>query len=133
MFRTWHDGVKFLRHLLRDAVDEEGHGEGVVLHLPRREVEQDLDVLARREDARPALDETMKSVIMSVTQVYVCTHDPGAMLMHAAARHKGSYMRASCGPHFDRYDVFLLQLSGSKTWQLDAGAHQEHQLQQVQA
>ena len=37
---------------------------------------------------------------------------------------------ASCGPHFDRYDVFLLQLSGSKSWQLDAGAHQEHQLQQ---
>ena len=37
---------------------------------------------------------------------------------------------ASCGPHFDRYDVFLLQVSGSKTWQLDAGAHQEHQLQQ---
>ena len=38
---------------------------------------------------------------------------------------------ASCGPHFDRYDVFLLQLSGSKSWQFDAGAHQEHQLQQA--
>ena len=23
---------------------------------------------------------------------------------------------ASCGPHFDRYDGFLLQLTGAKTW-----------------
>ena len=35
---------------------------------------------------------------------------------------------ASCGPHFDRYDVFLLQLSGTKSWQLDNGGHREEDL-----
>ena len=30
---------------------------------------------------------------------------------------------ASCGPHFDSYDVFLVQLSGTKTWRLDGGNH----------
>lgn len=29
----------------------------------------------------------------------------------------------NCGAHFDQYDVFLVQLSGEKTWQLDAGGH----------
>ncbi|MFN3236198.1 MAG: JmjC domain-containing protein [Pseudomonadales bacterium] len=29
----------------------------------------------------------------------------------------------SCGAHFDQYDVFLVQLSGTKTWQVDAGGH----------
>ena len=28
---------------------------------------------------------------------------------------------ASCGPHFDHYDVFLLQVRGAKHWQLAAG------------
>ena len=36
---------------------------------------------------------------------------------------------ASCGPHFDRYDVFLLQLTGTKTWRLDASDHKDSDLQ----
>lgn len=35
---------------------------------------------------------------------------------------------ASCGAHFDQYDVFLFQHTGYKTWQLDAGGHQETDL-----
>lgn len=35
---------------------------------------------------------------------------------------------ANCGAHFDNYDVFLLQVSGAKTWQLDDGGHNEHHL-----
>ncbi len=35
---------------------------------------------------------------------------------------------ASCGPHFDHYDVFLLQLAGEKTWQLDNGPHSDDEL-----
>ena len=35
---------------------------------------------------------------------------------------------SSCGPHFDRYDVFLLQLAGEKTWRLDKGEHSEADL-----
>ena len=35
---------------------------------------------------------------------------------------------ASCGPHFDKYDVFLLQFSGEKTWRLDNGGHAETDL-----
>lgn len=35
---------------------------------------------------------------------------------------------ASCGAHFDNYDVFLLQHTGSKIWQLDEGGHDESDL-----
>ncbi|MFT7220516.1 MAG: 50S ribosomal protein L16 3-hydroxylase [Candidatus Azotimanducaceae bacterium] len=35
---------------------------------------------------------------------------------------------ASCGAHFDQYDVFLVQHTGSKQWQLDDGNHQESDL-----
>jgi|AP95_1055475.scaffolds.fasta_scaffold00025_28 50S ribosomal protein L16 3-hydroxylase len=35
---------------------------------------------------------------------------------------------ASCGAHFDNYDVFLLQHTGSKIWQLDDGGHDESDL-----
>ena len=35
---------------------------------------------------------------------------------------------SSCGAHFDRYDVFLVQVSGSKTWQLDQEQHVEADL-----
>jgi len=35
---------------------------------------------------------------------------------------------ANCGAHFDHYDVFLLQVRGSKDWQLDGGGHSEHHL-----
>lgn len=35
---------------------------------------------------------------------------------------------ASCGPHFDRYDVFLLQLQGEKKWRFDTGGHAESDL-----
>ena len=35
---------------------------------------------------------------------------------------------ASAGPHFDHYDVFLLQHTGNKNWQLDAGGHAEDEL-----
>ena len=35
---------------------------------------------------------------------------------------------ASCGAHFDHYDVFLLQHTGSKTWHLDNGGHEESDL-----
>ncbi len=34
----------------------------------------------------------------------------------------------SCGPHFDHYDVFLLQIRGSKLWHLDEGDHSESDL-----
>jgi 50S ribosomal protein L16 3-hydroxylase len=37
---------------------------------------------------------------------------------------------ANCGAHFDHYDVFLVQVSGSKDWQLDRGGHTEQQLDQ---
>lgn len=33
-----------------------------------------------------------------------------------------------CGPHFDHYDVFLLQVQGRKTWQLDSGGHTAEEL-----
>lgn len=36
--------------------------------------------------------------------------------------------QATCGPHFDHYDVFLLQLSGTKRWHLDHGGHREEEL-----
>lgn len=35
---------------------------------------------------------------------------------------------ASCGAHFDQYDVFLVQHTGNKAWQLDDGGHQESDL-----
>jgi 50S ribosomal protein L16 3-hydroxylase len=35
---------------------------------------------------------------------------------------------ASCGAHFDQYDVFLLQHQGNKRWQLDDGGHTESEL-----
>lgn len=35
---------------------------------------------------------------------------------------------ATCGAHFDQYDVFLLQHQGSKRWQLDDGGHIETDL-----
>lgn len=38
------------------------------------------------------------------------------------------YMGANCGAHFDQYDVFLVQHSGSKTWHLDQGGHEEADL-----
>lgn len=39
------------------------------------------------------------------------------------------YTGTSCGAHFDRYDVFLLQLQGEKHWALDGGQHTEADLQ----
>ena len=35
----------------------------------------------------------------------------------------GSHQNGNCGPHFDQYDVFLVQLQGEKHWSLDAGKH----------
>jgi 50S ribosomal protein L16 3-hydroxylase len=35
---------------------------------------------------------------------------------------------ATCGAHFDQYDVFLLQHQGNKRWQLDTGGHIESDL-----
>ena len=35
---------------------------------------------------------------------------------------------ATCGAHFDQYDVFLLQHQGNKRWQLDDGGHIESDL-----
>ncbi len=35
---------------------------------------------------------------------------------------------AHCGAHFDHYDVFLIQISGSKDWALDEGGHTEFEL-----
>lgn len=35
---------------------------------------------------------------------------------------------ASCGAHFDHYDVFLVQHTGSKIWHLDEGGHLEEDL-----
>lgn len=35
---------------------------------------------------------------------------------------------ASCGPHFDHYDVFLVQLHGTKQWRLDRGGHTDDEL-----
>jgi 50S ribosomal protein L16 3-hydroxylase len=35
---------------------------------------------------------------------------------------------ATCGAHFDQYDVFLLQHQGKKRWQLDDGGHIESDL-----
>jgi 50S ribosomal protein L16 3-hydroxylase len=35
---------------------------------------------------------------------------------------------ATCGAHFDQYDVFLLQHQGNKRWQLDHGGHIESDL-----
>tara|TARA_R110002110_G_scaffold36888_2_gene122519 strand:- start:352 stop:1431 length:1080 start_codon:yes stop_codon:yes gene_type:complete len=29
----------------------------------------------------------------------------------------------NCGPHFDQYDVFLVQVRGTKHWSIDAGGH----------
>lgn len=37
----------------------------------------------------------------------------------ATLAHQGG----NCGPHFDQYDVFLVQLKGEKTWYLDEGGH----------
>ncbi|MBV1876095.1 MAG: hypothetical protein KUG79_00500 [Pseudomonadales bacterium] len=41
-----------------------------------------------------------------------------------------SYANAgmSCGAHFDYYDVFLIQISGTKSWQLDTGGHTANDL-----
>ena len=38
------------------------------------------------------------------------------------------YDGANCGAHFDHYDVFLLQVSGSKVWHLDREIHTDNQL-----
>jgi 50S ribosomal protein L16 3-hydroxylase len=35
---------------------------------------------------------------------------------------------ATCGAHFDQYDVFLVQHQGNKRWQLDDGGHIESDL-----
>ncbi|MCB1647148.1 MAG: hypothetical protein KDI36_16925, partial [Pseudomonadales bacterium] len=35
---------------------------------------------------------------------------------------------ANCGPHFDHYDVFLLQIRGTKHWQISNGPFREDQL-----
>ena len=35
---------------------------------------------------------------------------------------------ASCGPHFDHYDVFLVQVQGCKEWHLDHGGHKDSDL-----
>lgn len=35
---------------------------------------------------------------------------------------------ASCGAHFDKYDVFLVQHTGGKIWHLDDGGHREKDL-----
>lgn len=35
---------------------------------------------------------------------------------------------ASCGPHFDHYDVFLFQLRGEKHWQWDTRQHEDEEL-----
>jgi 50S ribosomal protein L16 3-hydroxylase len=35
---------------------------------------------------------------------------------------------ASCGAHFDHYDVFLVQVEGSKRWQLDRQNHNDNEL-----
>jgi len=35
---------------------------------------------------------------------------------------------ATCGAHFDKYDVFLVQHTGQKTWHLDNGGHEEEDL-----
>lgn len=37
---------------------------------------------------------------------------------------------SSCGAHFDRYDVFLVQLSGRKRWLLDTGPHSDSELRE---
>ena len=34
----------------------------------------------------------------------------------------------SCGPHFDHYDVFLVQIRGNKLWHLDDGHHKDTDL-----
>ena len=34
----------------------------------------------------------------------------------------------SCGAHYDQYDVFLVQLKGAKSWQLDDGGHTDEEL-----
>jgi 50S ribosomal protein L16 3-hydroxylase len=34
-----------------------------------------------------------------------------------------SHQNGNCGPHFDQYDVFLVQLQGEKHWSLDDGNH----------
>lgn len=34
-----------------------------------------------------------------------------------------SHQNGNCGPHFDQYDVFLVQLQGDKHWSLDDGNH----------
>jgi 50S ribosomal protein L16 3-hydroxylase len=38
------------------------------------------------------------------------------------------YAGVSCGPHFDQYDVFLIQYRGEKEWRLDMGDHQDSEL-----
>lgn len=35
---------------------------------------------------------------------------------------------ATCGAHFDKYDVFLVQHTGRKIWHLDDGGHREEDL-----
>lgn len=37
----------------------------------------------------------------------------------------------SCGPHFDYYDVFLIQIRGEKTWQLDNGENKDSDLSET--
>lgn len=37
----------------------------------------------------------------------------------------------SCGAHFDYYDVFLIQIRGEKTWQLDDGQHIDSDLSET--
>ena len=39
-----------------------------------------------------------------------------------------SYESASCGAHFDQYDVFLLQHTGTKQWLFDDGSHIDEDL-----
>ena len=36
---------------------------------------------------------------------------------------------ATCGPHFDHYDVFLVQVCGQKGWKLDDGSHVDSDLE----
>ncbi|MFT6437118.1 MAG: 50S ribosomal protein L16 3-hydroxylase [Candidatus Azotimanducaceae bacterium] len=37
---------------------------------------------------------------------------------------------ASCGPHFDHYDVFLFQVRGEKHWHWDSLSHKDEELDQ---
>jgi len=70
------------------------------------------------------LEQQLESVSRLITEQFAFLPRWQIDDVMASLGHDG----ASCGPHFDQYDVFLLQLTGSKIWHLDREEHGDDEL-----